>query len=54
MKGLKMKNKRLIFIVIVFITISCNFTYAQIGVQTDNPDASAVLDIVSSDKDRHR
>lgn len=45
-----MKNKKLILIAITFITIFCNLTYAQIGVQTDNPDASAVLDIVSSDK----
>lgn len=36
--------------VIIFLFICNNLAYTQIGIQTDNPDASSVLDIVSSDK----
>lgn len=35
---------------LVFLIFFFNIGLAQIGVQTDNPDASSVLDIVSSDK----
>ena len=35
---------------LILILISYNISFAQIGVQTDNPDASSILDIVSSDK----
>jgi len=39
-----------ISIVIVLLMLSYNKSMAQIGVQTDTPDASSALDIVSSDK----
>ena len=35
---------------VIFLTISHNIIFAQIGIQTDTPDASSVLDIVSTDK----
>ncbi len=34
----------------LFLFVCGTISYSQIGIKTDNPDASAVLDIVSSDK----
>ncbi len=39
-----------IFAILISMIVCSDMSFAQIGVQTDNPDASSVLDIVSSDK----
>jgi len=39
-----------LFTIVLSIIVCFNMSHAQIGVQTDNPDASSVLDITSSDK----
>ncbi len=43
-----MKNLRLFFV--LFIIGVHAFSFAQIGIQTNNPDASSALDIVSTNK----
>lgn len=47
---IKCKSVTRLFTIIISMIICVNISFAQIGVQTDNPDASSVLDIVSSDK----
>ncbi len=48
---IKMVNPIIRITLIFIILITCNINIiAQIGIQTNNPDASSVLDIVSSDK----
>ncbi len=48
---IKMVNPIIRITLIFIILIMCNINIiAQIGIQTNNPDASSVLDIVSSDK----
>jgi len=37
-------------LIVIVLVLSWNPTFGQIGIQTNTPDASAVLDIVSSDK----